>query len=250
LDIEDIVAKVTKEVYARLGKQTDARQQNTQPKVPVPDDIAGKLEHSMLNPDTTAETIRQGCIDAKKHRFANVCVSPYYVGTAAALLNGSGVGVCTPVGFPHGAASTAAKIAEIREAVMNGATEVDVSMMIVAVKSGDFDGVMKDLLELVTVAGSRVKFKAIYEQGLLNEDEKIKALTIAKQCGVDYIKISNALTGKKASAADVKFVRSVVGSGIGIKIDGGIKDAATASELINAGADRLGASASVRIVAG
>jgi deoxyribose-phosphate aldolase len=154
------------------------------------------------------------------------------------------------VGFPHGAASTKAKCAEIREAIMNGATELDVSMMIVAIKSGDFEYVKKDFAELISVAGSRVKVKAIYEQGLLTEEEKRKALNIAVQCGADFIKISNALTGKKACAQDVKFVRSVVGDKIGIKIDGGIKDAQTASALLAAGANRLGCSASVQIVTG
>jgi deoxyribose-phosphate aldolase len=163
-------------------------------------------------------------------------------------LRGTHVGVCTPVGFPHGAASTKAKCAEIREAIFNGATELDVSMMIVAIKSGDFDAVKKDLSEMVLVAGGRAKVKAIYEQGLLTDEEKVKALTIAKECGVDFVKISNALTGAKACMNDVKFVRSIIGDSIGIKIDGGIKDAKTASILLNAGANRLGCSASVQIV--
>jgi deoxyribose-phosphate aldolase len=121
-------------------------------------------------------------------------------------------------------------------------------MMIVAIKSGDFDTVKKDLSEMVLVAGGRAKVKAIYEQGLLRDEEKVKALTIARECGVDFVKISNALTGAKACMNDVKFVRSIIGDNIGIKIDGGIKDAKTASILLNAGANRLGCSASVQIV--
>lgn len=245
MDIDAIVAKVTESVYARLGMA-----QNGQiPVMPV-SDISSAIEHSLLNPDTGAETIRQGCMDAKKYRFANICVSPYYVSMAVELLRGSGVGVCTPVGFPHGAASTAAKCAEIKEAIFNGATELDISMIIVAIKSGDYDAVMKDLREMLNVVGARAKVKAIYEQGLLTEEERIKTLTIAKDCGVDYIKISNALTGKKACKDDVKFVRSIIGSGIGIKIDGGIKDAETVRILLNAGANRVGCSASVQIAQG
>ena len=245
MDIDAIVAKVTEGVYARLGTA-----QNGQiPVMPV-SDISSAIEHSLLNPDTNTETIRQGCMDAKKYRFANVCVSPYYVSMAVELLRGSGVCVCTPVGFPHGAASTAAKCAEIKEAILNGATELDISMMIVAIKSGDYDAVIKDLREMLNVVGGRAKVKTIYEQGLLTEEEKTKTLAIAKDCGVDYIKISNALTGKKACKDDVRFVRSIIGSGIGIKIDGGIKDAETVRILLNAGANRVGCSASVQIAQG
>jgi len=245
MDIEAIVAKVTESVYARLGTVQDAQG------VDVPAvDISSVIEHSLLNPDTSADIIRQGCMDAKKYRFANICVSPYYVGMAVELLRGSGVGVCTPVGFPHGAASTAAKCAEIKEAILNGASELDISMMIVAIKSGKYDAVKKDLCEMMSVVGGRAKVKAIYEQGLLTEEEKMKALTIAKECGVDFIKISNALTGKKACKDDVKFVRSIIGNGIGIKIDGGIKDAGTVRILLDAGANRVGCSASVQIVKG
>ena len=241
MDIESIIARVTEETYARIaGLKTEK----------TGSELAGAIEHSLLNPDIAADAIRKGCEEAKQYNLANVCVSPYYVAMARDYLRGSGVAVCTVAGFPHGAASTKAKCAEIREAIMNGATEIDVSMMLVAAKSGDFDGVQKDLGEMVAVAGGRAKIKAIYEQGLLNDEEKVKMLTIAVQCGVDYIKISNALSGKKACVEDVQFVRSVIGNKAGIKIDGGIKDAETASTLLGAGANRLGCSASVKIVTG
>jgi len=241
MDIEEIITRVTEEVYAHL---TDARPARCAA------ELAGSIEHSLLNPDASADMIRKGCEEAKQYGFANVCVSPYYVGMASEMLKGSGVAVCTAVGFPHGAASTKAKCAEIREAIMNGATELDVSMMIVALKSGDFEGAKKDLCEMVSVTGGRAKIKAIYEQGLLSDNEKAKALCIAMQCGVDFIKISNALTGKKACVEDVNFVRRQIGDKMGIKIDGGIKTADTAYGLIAAGANRLGCSASVKIVTG
>lgn len=241
MDIENIIARVTEETYARLAGMNTNK---------TGSELAGAIEHSLLNPDIAADAIRKGCEEAKQYNLANVCVSPYYVGMAADILRGTNVAVCTVAGFPHGAASTKAKCTEIREAIMNGATEIDVSMMIVAAKSGDFDCVQKDLCEMVAVAGGRAKLKAIYEQGLLTDEEKVKMLNIAVQCGVDYIKISNALTGKKACVEDVQFVRSVIGSKTGIKIDGGIKDAETAATLLNAGANRLGCSASVKIVTG
>jgi deoxyribose-phosphate aldolase len=241
MDIESIIARVTEETYARLAAMQTKR---------APGELAGAIEHSLLNPDACAEVIRKGCAEAKQYGFANVCVSPYYVAMARDALRGTNVAVCTAAGFPHGAASTKAKCTEIREAIMNGATEIDVSMMIVAAKSGDFETVKKDLAEMMSVAGGRAKIKAIYEQGLFSDEEKVKMLTIAVQCGVDFIKISNALTGKKAVVEDVQFVRSVIGAKTGIKIDGGIKDAQTASALLDAGANRLGCSASVKIVTG
>ena len=241
MDIESIIARVTEETYARMAAMKAGR---------TPAELAAAIEHSLLNPDTSADTIRKGCAEAKQYGFANVCVSPYYVAMAADMLRGTGVAVCTVAGFPHGAASTTAKCAEIREAIMNGATEIDASMMIVAAKSGDFDFVKKDLAEMVSVAASRAKIKAIYEQGLYNDEEKKRVLKIAAQCGVDFVKISNALTGKKAVVEDVQFVRSIIGPKIGIKIDGGIRDAATANTILDAGANRMGCSASVKIVTG
>lgn len=249
MDIEAIVAKVTQEVYARLAPTELADgAKPARARMLTGLELAGSLEHSLLNPDTSAEKIKQGCEEALKFGFANVCVSPYFVSLAKDRLDGCNVGICVPVGFPHGAASTKAKCAEIREAILNGATELDVSLQIVAIKSGDFDAVKKDLAEMISVAGGRAKVKAIYEQGLLTDEEKLRTLSIIRESCADYVKISNALTGAKACMNDVKFVRSIVGPGIGIKIDGGIKDAKTASILLGTGANRLGCSASVQIV--
>ena len=186
MDIEAIVAKVTQEVYARLSETESGAKPARAPMLPGAE-LAGKLEHSLLNPDTSAEKIRQGCEEAKKYGFANVCVSPYFVSFAKERLGGSNVGICVPVGFPHGAASTKAKCAEIREAILGGATELDVSLQIVAIKSGDFDAVEKDLCEMISVAGNRAKVKAIYEQGLLTDDEKQKTLAIIQKSGADYV---------------------------------------------------------------
>ena len=247
IDVREIVEKVTKEVYARIGSQGVSAPQSANLSFSNTE-VAACLEHSLLNPDMTREKMIAGCADVKKYRFGNMCATPYLVSDAAEALRGSGIPVCVPIGFPHGAASTAAKCTEIRESVKNGAGELDVSLQITAIKSGDMDEAEKDLCEMIDVTGGRAKVKAIYEQGLYSEDEKVKVLTMIKRCGADYIKISNALTGKKASVEDVQFVRSIVGKGIGIKIDGGVKTAATVKELLAAGADRIGASASVKIV--
>lgn len=236
------MAKVTKEVLAHMGDVSSQKQSGA--------DIAHTIEHSLLNPDMTKEQIIQGCREAKAGRMANICVSPYYVPLAVEYLRGSGVKVSTAVAFPHGAASTAAKVAEAREAIKNGAEELDISMNILAIKNGENEEALRDLSEVVNIAKGKALAKAIYEQGLYTDEEKIAALTIAKASGADYIKISNALTGKKALAEDVRFVRSVVGSSIGIKIDGGIATAEKVRELMAAGAQRFGCSKSVEIVNG
>ncbi len=248
MDIQAIVAKVTEEVLARVR----AQQCGTEG-VPVKDsgaDVADTIEHSVLNPDITADKIIKACGEARECRMANVCVSPYYVSFAAEQLRGSGVKVCTVVGFPHGAASTAAKAAEAREAIKNGAEELDVAMNILAIKNGETEAALRDLKEIVDIARGRAKVKAIYEQSVYTDDEKRTALNIAKASGADYVKISNALTGNKATPEDVRFVRGVLGDGIGIKIDGGISSAARVRELMAAGAQRFGCSKSVQIIRG
>lgn len=241
MEMEAIIARVTKEVLAAL---------NERPAVKTGLDVACTIEHSVLNPDMTEERIRKACDEAKDCGLANVCVSPYFVPLAAECLSGSNVKVCTVVGFPHGAASAAAKITEVREAVKNGAQELDIAMNILAIKSGKGADALRELTELVELAKGRAAVKAIYEQSLYTETEKLEALRIAKASGAAYIKISNALSGKKAEAEDVRFVRGIVGEGIGIKIDGGINDAAKIRELMQAGANRFGCSKSVQIVKG
>lgn len=239
METEQIIEKVTKQVMAAIGEIKPANTSGAK--------VAHTIEHSVLDPDMSEERIIIACKEARECLLANVCVSPYFVSLAADYLRGSGVKVCTVVGFPHGAASTAAKMAEAREAIKNGAVELDVAMNIVAIKSGKNEDALRDLCEVVNIAKGRAAVKAIYEQGLYNDEEKLIALHIAKASGAEYIKISNALTGKKAAAEDVRFVRSIVGEGIGIKIDGGIGDAAKIAELMQAGANRFGCSKSVEI---
>lgn len=248
MDIESIVAKVTNEVLARIEKE-----QGGAGGVKAKDagaDIAHTIEHSVLNPDITADKIVKACREARECRMANVCVSPYYVALAAGQLAGSGIKVCAAIGFPHGAASTAAKVVEAREAIKNGAEELDVAMNILAIRNGEIDEAVRDLKEVVDIARGKAAVKAIYEQGLYTDAEKPAALGVAKAAGADYVKISNALSGKKAAVEDVKFVRGILGKGVGIKIDGGISDAATVRSLMAAGAQRFGCSKSVQIIKG
>lgn len=220
------------------------------PTAPLYAELAPVIEHSVLNPDMTEAKMKQACADAVTYGFANVCVTPYFVSAAADYLAGSKSVVSAPVGFPHAAASLVSKSAEIRYCIQCGAKELDLSLNIVAAKSGKWDDVYRELCEMLNVAGNRAVCKAIYEQGLYTDDEKKRVLEIIERARAPYLKISNALTGKKAVAEDVRFVRSRIGNRIGIKIDGGIKTAATVRELMAAGAQRFGASASVAIVTG
>jgi len=250
LDVNEIVAKVRKEVLEQMGKG----HANEKPQVHffsgAAPELAKFIEHSVLNPDMTREKVRAECLLAKQHKFINICVTPYFVREAAEILKACNVGICAPVGFPHGAASTAAKICEIKECIADGATELDVSLNLVAIKSGEIDEAGRELKLMMDAAGHRARVKAIYEQGLLNDAEKKATLEMIKNSGVDYVKISNALTGKAACTEDVKFVRSIVGGSVKIKIDGGIRTAAKAREILDSGADRIGCSASVKIVTG
>ena len=212
-----------------------------------PSSIPGMLEHSLLNTDATKSLIEKGCQEARKYRFANVVVAPYYVPMAVELLKGSAIKVCTAVGFPYGAATTAGKVAEIKEALINGAEEIDVAMCYNAIKSGDIEYAVRDLISCVDAARHQATIKAIYEQGIYTEEEKRQALLIIKKSGADFVKISNVTSGKKACVEDVQFVRSIVGNHVGIKIDGGIRSIARCCELLAAGANRLGVSASVAL---
>jgi len=245
MNINEVVKKVTEEVYKQMGACA-----NTENPAACNQELAGYIEHSILNPDMTRAKVIAECALAKQYKFANVCVTPYFVREAAEALKTCNVGICAPVGFPHGAVSLAAKLCEIKECVANGATELDIELNIVAIKSGEFDEVKRELKAMVDAAGFGVKVKAIYEQGVLTDDEKRKTLEIIRDVAPAFVKISNALTGKAACKDDVAFVKGIVGDCVKIKIDGGIKTAAFAREILASGAERVGCSASVAIVTG
>lgn len=238
MELQDIIARVTKEVVAQLNGGTAQL---------TPRKVISSIEHSLLNPDQTRDSIVKGCEDARTYGFANVCVTPYFVPMAAELLKGSGVAVCTTVGFPHAAASTVAKLAEIEQGLINGATEFDICPSYVAVKSGEYDFVAKEIDMMLKATKGKAFAKIIYEQALFNDSEKQILLKIIRDSGAEGLKIANTLTGKKALEEDVKFVRSIVGSEIAIKIDGGIRSYERACQILSSGATRMGLSASVAV---
>ncbi|MBP3661025.1 MAG: deoxyribose-phosphate aldolase [Oscillospiraceae bacterium] len=210
-------------------------------------DVVAHLEHSLLNPDTTEETIRRECGVARKYSVAAVCVAPYYVPVAREELLGSPVAVGTAIGFPHGCMSQAAKLAELRECMSNGATEIDVALNVLAIKSGRLDLAQRELEEIVRMAAGKAQIKAVFEHGIYTADEKRQVLTMLRNAGVAYVKIQNMLSGHGARVEDVKLAHEILGRNVGIKIDGGIKTLEQAESLLAAGATRLGLTATAKI---
>jgi deoxyribose-phosphate aldolase len=216
----------------------------------LPPDLAGTIDHTLLKPQASEGEIRTLCEEAKANHFASVCVNPYWVGLCASLLAGAGVEVCSVIGFPLGATTSTAKAFEAGEAVRRGATEVDMVLNVGALKDKNYEAVHEDIRSVVQSVEGGACVKVILETALLSDDEKIAACALAKEAGAHYVKTSTGFGGGGATVADVALMRSVVGSEIGVKASGGIRDRETAEAMIKAGANRLGASAGVKILSG
>ena len=215
----------------------------------APDSVASMIDHTLLKPDATKRQIEELCREAAQFKFATVCVNPTWVATCARLLAGSGVGVCSVVGFPLGATTADVKGYETQRAIFDGAREIDMVINVGALKSGDLRGVERDI-EAVTAPCREcgALSKVIIEAALLTDDEKITACTVAKAAGADYVKTSTGFGPGGATAADVALMRRVVGAEMGVKAAGGVRDLEGLKAMIAAGATRVGASAGVKIV--
>lgn len=212
-------------------------------------DIASRIDHTLLKADATREQVIELCREAMQHGFASVCVNPSFVSLAAETLRGSQVKVCTVVGFPLGATTTHAKVAETRDAVANGADEIDMVIMIGALKNRQDTLVESDIREVVQAAGGRLT-KTIFETALLSDDEVIRACQAAKRAGADFVKTSTGFGPGGATVHHVALMRKTVGRSMGVKASGGVRDLDGARQMVEAGATRIGASASVKIVRG
>ncbi len=211
--------------------------------------VASMIDHTLLKPDATRRDIETLCSEAAQFHFATVCVNPAWVSLAAQLLRGSGVGVCSVVGFPLGATTADVKHYETRRAIFDGASEIDMVINIGALKSGDLRTVERDIAAVVgPCREAHVVSKVILEVALLNEDEKIAASTLAKAAGADFVKTSTGFASGGATAADVALMRRVVGADMGVKAAGGVRDYQGLKAMVAAGATRVGASAGVKIV--
>lgn len=212
--------------------------------------LASIIEHSMIRPDATPAMVEQFCDEAVKYGFVNVSLSPCYVSMASQLLKGTKVKVATAIDFPLGAATTTIKVAETREVIENGATEIDLPINIGLLKCGDYKWVKNDIDAVAAAAGGRAVIKTVVDLGNLTDEEKIKAVLIAKFSGITCLKVAAGGKPGGVTPEDISFLRKVAGPGMGLKADGGIKDYKTAISVVEAGATRIGASGSVKIVTG
>ncbi|MBO5529403.1 MAG: deoxyribose-phosphate aldolase [Bacilli bacterium] len=205
------------------------------------------FDHTLLKPDATSAGIEKLCAEAKQYQFASVCVNPDFVSLAAKLLKDSGVAVCTVIGFPLGANVPEIKALEAKRAVLDGATEVDMVINVSKAKDGDFDYVEKEI-RLIKESIGNILLKVILETCLLTDEEIVKACIASKNAGADYVKTSTGFSKGGATVHAVKLMRETVGQDLGVKASGGIHTKEEALAMIEAGASRIGASASVAIM--
>lgn len=210
--------------------------------------LARMIDHTLLKPEATAEQIVKLCAEARSYNFMSVCVNPGWVPLAAQKLQGSDVKVCTVIGFPLGATSTESKAFETAESIRQGATEVDMVINVGALKSGQYDRVLGDIRAVVEAARGKALTKVIIETGLLTDAEKVKACELSKEAGADFVKTSTGFGPGGATPEDIALMRKTVGPELGVKASGGVRDYEAAMAVVNAGANRIGASASINIV--
>jgi len=212
-------------------------------------DVARYIDHTLLKPEATRTEIETLCAEARRFEFASVCVNPTWVKDCAFSLYGSSVKVCTVVGFPLGATLPDVKAFEARRAIFDGATEIDMVINIGALKSGDDDLVLRDIRSVVEASHESCAIvKVILETALLSDEEKVRGCRLSKAAGADFVKTSTGFSKGGATVADIALMRQAVGSEMGVKAAGGVRDLSSAREMIAAGATRLGASAGVKIV--
>jgi deoxyribose-phosphate aldolase len=215
----------------------------------VPADLAKLIDHTLLKPEATRDEVVKLCEEARQHRFASVCVNTTWVPLCKALLAGTDVLVCSVVGFPLGAMAPTAKAYEAREAVRQGAREIDMVLNIGALKSRDYETVFEDICRVVK-SSAPAGVKVILETSALNRDEKIVACALSKLAGAAFVKTSTGFGKGGATVEDIELMRQIVGSELGVKASGGVRTAEDALKMAAAGANRIGASASVAIVTG
>jgi deoxyribose-phosphate aldolase len=212
--------------------------------------VAKMIDHTLLKADATKDQIEKICAEAKEYNFASVCVNPTWVKRSSDLLNGTEVKVCTVIGFPLGASTPETKAFETKNAIENGATEVDMVINIGALKGGDNELVERDIRAVVDAAKGKALTKVIIETCLLTEEEKVRACELSVKAGADFVKTSTGFSTGGATAEDIALMRKTVGPDIGVKASGGVRSAEDAQKMIEAGATRIGASSGAAIVNG
>ena len=210
--------------------------------------IAKMIDHTILKPNVTDAEVIKVCDEAKAHGFFSVCVNPYFVPLVAEQLKGTDVKVTSVIGFPLGANTTLLKAAEAKQAVEDGANEIDMVLNVSALKDQKYDYVRNDIAEVVTAIKGKAILKVILETCLLSKDEIVKACELSKEAGAQFVKTSTGFSTGGATPEDVKLMKETVGDALEVKASGGVRDFETAIKVIEAGATRIGASSSVDIV--
>lgn len=209
--------------------------------------FASLIDHTLLKPDATEEQIKQLCEEAKKYRFASVCVNPCWVKYCKSLLQDTSVKVCTVIGFPLGATTTATKVFETAEAIEQGADEIDMVINIGFLKARDYERVKDEMKQVVDAASNRI-VKVIIETCLLTDEEKVKACQLAVEAGAAFVKTSTGFSSGGATVEDVALMRKTVGEQMGVKASGGIRNLSDMIKMMEAGANRIGTSSGVKII--
>ncbi|RDV29781.1 deoxyribose-phosphate aldolase [Lysinibacillus capsici] len=212
--------------------------------------FARMIDHTLLKAEATKEQIEKLCAEAKQFNFASVCVNPTWVKRSSELLQGTDVLVCTVIGFPLGANTPAVKAFEAKDAIANGAKEVDMVINIGALKDQNYDLVQADIAAVVEAAKDSALVKVIIESCLLTDEEKVKACELAVAAGADYVKTSTGFSTGGATAEDIALMRKTVGPELGVKASGGVRSLEDMKKMVEAGATRIGASSGVAIMNG
>jgi deoxyribose-phosphate aldolase len=257
MEKNELIERITKEVMQRLDEKLKSHgnldQGSSKPQSSThisPAELAGYIDHTLLKPEAIESQFEQLCNEAVKYKFKSVCVNSSWVPYVAKKLRGSGIIVCSVIGFPLGGMDTRSKAFEARSAIANGATELDMVINVGALKSGNLKLVEEDIRAIKRACRSTTLLKVILETGLLTDAEKILACEISRKAGADFVKTSTGFSGSGATVQDITLMRKIVGPNMGVKASGGIKTFDQAVALINAGANRLGCGSSIAVITG
>jgi len=250
--IESTIQSVLQVFKVSLEDYDTLRPRPSMPILPLPQspmDLAPYIDHTILKADASPESIIKLCKEAAEYKFASVCINSCFVSLAKKELSGTKIKICTVIGFPLGAMSTAAKIAETRIAIEDGADEIDMVIQVGLLKAQQFDVVYHEIKDIKSACNGKL-LKVIIENAYLSDTEKIQACVLSKLASADFVKTSTGFAASGATIEDVELMRQVVGTYYGVKAAGGIRDTATAMAMVNAGATRIGASAGISIIKG
>jgi deoxyribose-phosphate aldolase len=257
MEKNELIERITKEVMQRLDEKLKSQgnfdKGSDKPKSSThisPTELAGYIDHTLLKPEAIESQFEQLCNEAIKYKFKSVCVNSSWVPFVAKKLRGTGIIICSVIGFPLGGMDTRSKAFEARSAIANGATELDMVINVGALKSGNLKLVEEDIRAIKRACRSTTLLKVILETGLLTDAEKILACEISKKAGADFVKTSTGFSGSGATVQDIALMRRIVGPNMGVKASGGIKTFDQAVALIDAGANRLGCGSSIAVITG